>query len=136
MERKTIEYEELEFSDSPDGLPVKYKGKLFSGTAIEENEKNYFEYKYRNGVQDGRSFGIDKKSEKLILQEFFKNGIAIGEHFNIFPSKEIHINELYDKGNLIKKTVHSFDNLLLLEFDKINDTEIEYNDEGKIIKKE
>lgn len=134
MEEIRIEYEALEFSDYPAETPVRYNDQLFSGIAVEENDLNYFEYKYRNGIQNGRSFGINKKSGELIFQEIFDNGIPNGKFLNVLPSKRIRINELYDKGVLIKKTVHSLKDVLLLEFNKSNNTEIEYDDNGKIIK--
>jgi len=134
LEKVRIKYEDLALADTSSEQPVKYQGKLFSGVAFKEDELNYYEYEYKNGWKDGRSFGLKKRDEELVFQEIYNDGIPNGEFINIIEDKKIRIHQQFDNGFLIKKTINNFEGILLLELDEVNDKEVEYDYFGNMIR--
>ncbi|WP_298538871.1 hypothetical protein [uncultured Aquimarina sp.] len=140
-----VPIEQIEFKDQVSTFEVgaMYKGQPFSGTAYGHNvyehyydwhdkddDNVYYEWSYQNGRAHGRWCQLKQNSGEIIFNGFYKDGNKIGVHEEIRPPFKM-VTEYID-GELIQKEIRNVKGMLLLEYNKKNNIDREYYDDGTL----
>ncbi len=143
-----VNFDEIETSEEDIFREAKYQGKLFSGTAIADDGKVHSEYRYNNGLGEGRSFSVYENGQ-LEGEWFMENGETITETqwyengtVRLYFQKEPLLQRFFDRnGNKIKEITQDYDKKwyksgeLKIEYDKIKKESVYYVKNGEWVVK-
>lgn len=131
-----IHFDEIEFDPTCQVYTVtaSYNGSPFTGIAwfTDEQHDTYYEWSYKNGNAYGRWFGIYKPSGKLINEEFYENGDHHGIFRDWFIDGKPETESVYERDILLSTKRWNQNEILIKQFDKLNNIDSEYYDNGAV----
>jgi len=128
-----IDYCSLEFpfEDKNDNTAF-YKGEEFSGIVYENHKDYYWEYEYKNGIEDGKIIGIITSTKEVIEKGNHIKGRKEGEYYRYLCDKKIKVYENFSNDLLIHQEVYNLNGTLIKKYSQKEFIDHEFYDDGSI----
>ncbi|WP_299261843.1 hypothetical protein [uncultured Aquimarina sp.] len=130
---KKIEFNLIDFPfEDDENLTAFYKGREFTGILFEKHNGNYFEYEYLNGLENGRAYGINESTKKIIEDGNFLNGLKEGKYYRFLVDKQIDIEEYFLNDLLQEQKVFDSKKVLLKYYSRKENVDREFYNNGTL----
>jgi len=128
-----IEFDLINFPfEDDENLTAFYNGKEFTGVIFERHHGNYFEYEYKNGLENGRTYGVNESTQKVIEDGNFVNGRKEGRYYRFLSDKQIDVEEHFLDDLLQEQKLFDSQKRLIKYYSRKENMDREFYNDGTL----
>ncbi len=128
-----IEFDLIDFPfEDDENMTAFYNGKEFTGIIFERHRGNYFEYEYKNGLENGKTYGVNESTQKIIEDGNYIKGRKEGKYYRFLSDKQIDIEEHFLDDLLLEQKLFDSQKRLIKYYSRKENLDREFYNDGTL----